>query len=156
MKRRNNEKTPSENRKNKSLKLLPYFAWRFFVFSRSFFISSGAFRYFIFLLGVFVSFRYFIFSLGVISSFPQAITPGKKTKKQNNEMAQISHHKPQLPRNPDNIHLSYDAQRRKRALMGRFSHFQFLTFFNKYMFKLLICVLFVRKLYTSVLKYGFV
>ena len=50
----------------------------------------------------------------------------------------------------------YDAQRRKRALMGRFSHFQFLTFFNRYMFKLLICVLFVRKLYMSVLKYGFV
>ena len=52
--------------------------------------------------------------------------------------------------------LSYDAQHRKRALMGRFSHFQFLKFFNRYMFKLLICVLFVRKLYTSVLKYGFV
>ena len=34
--------------------------------------------------------------------------------------------------------------------------FQFLTFFNRYMFKLLICVLFVGKLYTSVLKYGFV
>ena len=51
---------------------------------------------------------------------------------------------------------SNDAQRRKRALMGRFSHFQFLTFFNRYMFKLLICILFVRKLYTSVLKYGFV
>ena len=50
----------------------------------------------------------------------------------------------------------YDAQRRKRALKGGFSHFQFLTFFNRYMFKLLICVLFVRKLYTSVLKYGFV
>ena len=49
-----------------------------------------------------------------------------------------------------------DAQRRKRALMGRFSHFQFLTFFNRYMFKLLISVLFVWKLYTSVLKYGFV
>ena len=49
----------------------------------------------------------------------------------------------------------YDAQRRKRALMDRFSHFQFLTFFNRYMFKLLICELFVRKLYTSVLKYGF-
>ena len=49
-----------------------------------------------------------------------------------------------------------DAQRRKRALMGRFSYFQFLTFFNRYMFKLLICVLFHRKLYTSVLKYGFV
>ena len=51
--------------------------------------------------------------------------------------------------------LSYDAQRRKRALMGRFSHFQFLTFFNRYMFKLLICELFVRKLYTLVLKYVF-
>ena len=26
---------------------------------------------------------------------------------------------------------AYDEQRRKRALMGRFSHFQFLTFFNR-------------------------
>ena len=52
--------------------------------------------------------------------------------------------------------MSYDAQHRKRALMGRFSHFQFLTFFKRYMFKLLICVPFVRKLYTSVLKNGFV
>ena len=51
--------------------------------------------------------------------------------------------------------VSYDAQRRKRALMCSFSHFQFLTFFNRYMFKLLICILFFRKLYTSVLKYGF-
>ena len=51
--------------------------------------------------------------------------------------------------------LSY-AQRMKRALLGKFSHFQFLTFFNRYMFKLLICVLFVLKLYMSVLKYGFV
>ena len=54
-----------------------------------------------------------------------------------------------------NCMLSYDAQRRKRALMGRFSHFQFLTIFNRYMFKLLICVLFVRKLYMSVLKKRF-
>ena len=45
---------------------------------------------------------------------------------------------------------SYDMQRMKRALMGRFSHFQFLNCFNRYMSKLLICVLFVRKLYTSV------
>ena len=27
---------------------------------------------------------------------------------------------------------TYDAQRKKRALKGRFSHFKFLTFFNRY------------------------
>ena len=96
-KRRNNEKTPCEKTKNKSLKWR-YFAWRFFVFSRSFFvISRGAFRFFVFSPGVISSFRlaffrYFVFSLGVISSWRRAITPGEKTKERNNEMAQTSHH----------------------------------------------------------------
>ena len=43
--------------------------------------------------------------------------------------------------------LIIDVQRRKRALMGTFSHFQLLTFFNRYMLKVLICALFVQKLY---------
>ena len=85
---------------NKSLKCR-YFAWRFFVFSRSFFvISHGGFRYFVFSPGVISSFcyfawrifRYFVFSLGVISSWRRAITRGEKTKKRNSEMTQTSHH----------------------------------------------------------------
>ena len=36
------------------------------------------------------------------------------------------------------VYYTTGVQRRKRAFMGRFSHFQFLTFFNRYMFKLLI------------------
>ena len=100
--KQNNEKTPSEKPKNNSLKLC-YFTWRFlrhsalvfrhFAFRISLF-RLFAWRYFVFsLFRVVFFFRYFIFSHGVISNFRRAITPGEKTKKQNNEMAQTSHHK---------------------------------------------------------------
>ena len=63
----------AKRRKNKSLKWR-YFARRFFVFSRSFFVIwRGAFRCFVFSPGVISSFRYFAWRFFVISSFRLAL-----------------------------------------------------------------------------------
>ena len=70
---RKDEITPGEKTKRKSLKWR-YFAWRLFVFSRSFFvISRDALRYFVFSPGVISSFRYFAWLFFVISSFRLAL-----------------------------------------------------------------------------------
>ena len=96
---RNNELTTDEKTKNKGLNGVishgdfSSFRARFSSFGVAHFVISSfrlaLFRRFVISRGVF---RYLVFSLGVISSWRRAVTPGEKTKKRNNEMAQTSHH----------------------------------------------------------------